>query len=114
MFSETLATEIALAPAYHLDYLERLLWQAHASGALTGDEAQELAEQLADRQREPGPELGNTLQPSAWLVIAEPRRHDRLLFPVRPDVNAPAASPGADHVIQPQLAHVAEPHRRAG
>ena len=36
MFSETLATEIALAPAYHLDYLARLLW--HASGALIDDE----------------------------------------------------------------------------
>ena len=92
MFSETLATEIALAPAYHLDYLARLLWQAHASGALADDEAQNLTEQLADRQREPGPEPGNTLQPSARLVIAEPRRHDRLLFPIRPHVDSFAAA----------------------
>jgi hypothetical protein len=67
MFSETLATEIALAPACHLDYLARLLWQAHASGALTDDETQDLAEQLADRQCEPGPTLSSLAarEPSA-------------------------------------------------
>jgi hypothetical protein len=72
MFSETLATEIALAPAYHLDYLARLLWRAHASGALTDHEAQDLAEQLANRQSEPGLDPETHYEASPWLVIAEP------------------------------------------
>jgi hypothetical protein len=101
MVSETLATEIALAPAYHLEYLERLLWQAHASGSLTDDEAQDLAEQLADRQREPGPEPGNTHNDQRGF-ISEPRRRDRLLFPVQPHVN-PTPVPPALAAFDPAL-----------
>ena len=60
MFSESLATEIALAPARHLDHLARLLWQTHASGAVADDEVQPLAEQLADRRVELLAESGKT------------------------------------------------------
>ena len=50
-FAETLATEVALAPARHLHELAKLIWRGHASGALSDDEAQGLAEQLAERAK---------------------------------------------------------------
>src|ERR1700745_3038217 len=84
-FAETLATEITLAPKRDLDHLAHRLWQAHGNGTLSEDEAQELAEQLRDRQ---GP------RPSPQSPKAPPAAFPRARRPA-PRSPAPAVASGS-------------------
>jgi hypothetical protein len=54
---DELTWDIENAPLEHLDPVYSRLWQAHASGDLSDDEAQALAELARDRQRPKPPKL---------------------------------------------------------
>ena len=79
--AEMFAHEVETAPIKHLDYVAHRFWQAHSNGTLTDNEAQGLAEALADRQRE-RPAPGPKPTPAALSV---PRR----AYPKRPYQRSP-------------------------
>jgi hypothetical protein len=74
LLADHLALEIDRAPAKHLDYVARQIWQAHACGAIDDDTAQGLAEALRERQRGPMPGIGG---PSNNAPRRPPRSPDR-------------------------------------
>lgn len=77
MFAEQLSTEIAAASMQQLDHLAPLIWRGHAAGAITDDDAQRLAEQIAARRKLARAEHRPVGLPPGRASVFRPRRYQR-------------------------------------
>jgi hypothetical protein len=77
MFAEQFATAVADASLNRLDQLARTIWQGHAAGAISDNDAQRLAETLEARRTVARAERKPIGLPPGRMSIFPPRRVQR-------------------------------------